>query len=127
MLNKVSITRSLVMAVLAIVLVYAGLSAPKLAQASGSGYLYFKVYVCKLSQPSNCKYESAWQGFLPQGHYIQPAGSGPVRYYDIYVLGGFTSYITYKEYTVDGTWGSYSFWRTRTCSPAALCTLLDVL
>ena len=126
-MNKLSMSRSLVMPVLAIVLVLAGLSVPQPAQASGSGYLYFKVYVCKLSEPTKCTYASAWQGFLPQGHYTQPAGSGPVRYYEIFVIGGTTSSITYKEYTLDGTWGTYSFARTRTCSPAMLCTFLDLV
>jgi hypothetical protein len=118
--------RLLLTAFALVVLLLSGFGAAQPAHA-GSGYLSFKVYVCKVGMPNTCKVAGAWNGFLPSGKYLQPAGQGPVRYYEVYVVAGSNTTITYKQYTLTGEWGSWGINRTRTCSPAVVCTMLDIL
>jgi hypothetical protein len=118
--------RSLVIVFALTALLLSGFGAALPAHA-GSGYLSFKVYVCKVGLPNTCKVAGNWNGFMPSGKFLQPVGLSPERYYEVYVLDGQNSTITYKQYTVTGEWGSYALYRTRTCSPAVICTLLDIL
>jgi hypothetical protein len=126
-MTKLGVSHRSVLALLVVVLVLlAGISAPPPASA-GSGYLDFKVQVCKLGVPTSCKPYAAWQGFLPDGKYRQPAGSNPERRYEVYVVNGQSTSITYRTYTLDGNWNSYAFMSSRTCNPTYVCVLLDLI
>jgi hypothetical protein len=109
-----------------VLVLLAGISAPQPASA-GSGYLNFRVQVCKLGVPTSCKAYAAWQGFMPDGKFLQPAGSNPQRLYEVYVVNGNTTSITYRTWTFDGNWNTYAFMSTRTCNPTYVCVLLDVI
>ena len=126
-MDKSPVSRRLLLAVVIAVLFLAGTTGMRPAQASSSGYLNFKVYVCSMAAPTTCTIVSNYTGWLPQGHFYQPAGINPVRYYEVLIIGGQNSTITYKTLTLDGKWASYAFGSTRTCSPTILCTYLDFM